>query len=377
MTTHVPSPTALALFSGGLDSILAARLIMEQGIAVRCLHFHSPFFGDAASVPAWEKTYGLSITPVDLGEAFVRLLRRGPEHGFGKVLNPCVDCKIIMLREARALMDSMGAHFVISGEVLGQRPMSQRRDTLNLIRKQADADTWLLRPLSALHLDPTPMELCGWVDRQRLLGIFGRGRKDQLQLAETFGLKEIPTPAGGCRLTEKENARRYWPVLHRLPDAGAADFHLTNVGRQVWAQGEEARWLSVGRQQADNARLLDLARPEDTLLKIVELPGPIALARKGSCWEESLLADAAAYMASFSPKAVALAESGGQVEVRLRANGQERLIPIVPNRTPPAGWSECTWDHVHAQVHAYNSALDAEKKQKKRAAAPTHEPSAS
>ncbi len=364
MTQHT-SVTALALFSGGLDSILAARLIMEQGIPVHCLHFHAPFFGDPQAIPFWEKTYGLSITAVDLGETFVRLLRQGPEHGFGKVLNPCVDCKILMLRAARQLMETCHAAFIISGEVLGQRPMSQRRDTLNLIRKQAEAESWLLRPLSALHLEPTPMELVGLVDRERLQGISGRGRKDQLRLAEDFKLGEIPTPAGGCRLTEKENARRYWPVLQYRPQAGAADFHLANVGRQLWTRiGETHYWLSVGRHQADNARLLELAGSDDMLLKLADLPGPIALAREGTVWDAALLEDAAACMASFSPKAVDQAASGGTVEVCLRGGGQERRVAVVPNRTSRAGWAVCPWEDVREHVRAFNCALDAIKKGK-------------
>ena len=135
---NTSTPHAFALFSGGLDSILAARLIMEQGLVVRCLHFVTPFFGKPQLIPHWEKVYGLEVEAVDVGEAFVRLLRERPAHGFGKVMNPCVDCKILMMRKARELMKKWGASFLISGEVLGQRPMSQRRDTLNVIRRDAE-----------------------------------------------------------------------------------------------------------------------------------------------------------------------------------------------------------------------------------------------
>ena len=357
-TRHAPV-SALALFSGGLDSILAARLLVEQGIEVQCIHFTSPFFGEVASIPYWERTFGLQVSAVDLSEEFVRMMRQGPPNGFGKVLNPCVDCKIMMIRRARDLMEARGASFVISGEVLGQRPMSQRRDTLNLIRKEAGADAWLLRPLSALHLAPTPMEEQGLVDRERLRGFSGRGRKDQLALAEQFGLADIPTPAGGCRLTERENARRYWPLLNN-PEAGAHDFHLANVGRQVWSVGTPVPvWLSVGRNMDDNERLLALARPDDVLFKIAELPGPIALARHGAIWPESLLQDAAAYMASFSPKAVAL---DAPVQVNLRQNGDERRVTVRPERTPQSGWGEFSVDCVREHVRAVNCALDRERK---------------
>ena len=124
----------IALFSGGLDSILAARLVMEQGLKVKCLHFFSPFFGHPGRIAHWQKEYGLDIDPIDVSPEFVELLKRGPAHGFGSAMNPCVDCKIVMISRARELMQEYGAKFIVSGEVLGQRPMSQRRDTLNAIR---------------------------------------------------------------------------------------------------------------------------------------------------------------------------------------------------------------------------------------------------
>ena len=248
---NTSTPHAFALFSGGLDSILAARLIMEQGLVVRCLHFVTPFFGKPQLIPHWEKVYGLEVEAVDVGEAFVRLLRERPAHGFGKVMNPCVDCKILMMRKARELMKKWGASFLISGEVLGQRPMSQRRDTLNVIRRDAEVKESLLRPLSAQLLDPTAPEISGLVDRNKLLGIFGRGRKSQMALADQMGLKEIPTPAGGCKLAEKENSRRYWPVLTRLKEPTVEDFELSNIGRQYWF-GDH--WLSMAATKRTTRR---------------------------------------------------------------------------------------------------------------------------
>ena len=176
---------------------------MEQGLVVRCLHFVTPFFGKPQLIPHWEKVYGLEVEAVDVGEAFVRLLRERPAHGFGKVMNPCVDCKT-MMRKARELMKKWGASFLISGEVLGQRPMSQRRDTLNVIRRDAEVKESLLRPLRAQLLDPTAPEISGLVDRNKLLGIFGRGRKSQMALADQMGPKEIPTPAGGANQRKRK-----------------------------------------------------------------------------------------------------------------------------------------------------------------------------
>lgn len=377
MTTHTFS--ALALFSGGLDSVLAARLVMEQGIPVQCVHFVSPFFGNAAQVPHWEKVYGVSIRAVDIGNDFVHMLRERPEHGYGKVMNPCVDCKILMLRKARELMAEWGADFLISGEVLGQRPMSQRRDALNLIRRESGARDVLLRPLTAHHLPPTPMEESGMVDRARLLGLFGRGRKEQLALARHYGFTEIPTPAGGCRLAEKENARRFWPVLTRLPAADATDFDLANIGRQAWAHaqpdgqpGEPVCWLSVGRHQADNEALFAHARQGDALFKVAEIPGPVGLGRMAAHWSPAMRADAAAYVASFAPRARQMQDEGDEVHVRITLDGQTERVRVTPRRETPAAWAEYDWECGRESVRAINRALNDATQQTDRGIAPAH-----
>ena len=202
----------VVLFSGGLDSILAAKVLEEQGLRVCCLHCHSPFFGDPGAVERWSNLYGLDIRTLDVSDDFCAMLRARPAHGFGKVMNPCVDCKILLLRHARLYMESIGARLLATGEVMGQRPMSQRRDVLNAIRRDAGVQDILLRPLSALHLAPTPAEEEGFVDRSRLLGISGRGRKDQLELAKKYQLPEIPTPGGGCRLADPPLLARALPL---------------------------------------------------------------------------------------------------------------------------------------------------------------------
>ena len=353
-------PTALALFSGGLDSILAARIIQDQGIRVRCLHFVSPFFGDADLIARWEHLYGLEITAMNIGSDVVRLLREGPRYGYGKVMNPCVDCKILMLRTARDLLAQWDADFVISGEVVGQRPMSQRRDALNLIRRETGLGDRLLRPLSALQLPPTPMEKEGIVDRGRLFGFFGRGRKQQLQLAARCGLTEIPTPAGGCRLADRENARRYWPVLTCLDDPGVADFHLANTGRQAWTRTNPEDgaapdcWLSVGRNQADNEALLTLAGPDDAVFKAADVPGPVGLGRLGAAWNPILRADAAAFVVSFAPKAVDLAAQGKEVDVEVSMAGCTELVRVIPARATPAAWGIADWGSVRDAIRAVN-----------------------
>lgn len=191
-------------------------------------------------------------------------------------MNPCVDCKILMMRTARELLPRYGARFLVSGEVLGQRPMSQRRDTLNIIRRDADARDILLRPLCALHLDPTEAELSGLVDRGRLLGFSGRGPQGSAGAGRTVRNQGNSHPGGGCMLTEKENARRYWPVLENLGTPDAADFRLANLGRQFWLHdGDRHYWLSVGRNQADNERYAAQQRSGDMLFKLVNCPVPL------------------------------------------------------------------------------------------------------
>ena len=344
------SPDIIVLFSGGLDSILAAKVLEDQGLQVRCLHCVSPFFGDAEALPRWRRLHGLDIVSLDVSTDFAALLRRRPAHGFGKVMNPCVDCKILLLRHARLYMETVGARLLATGEVLGQRPMSQRRDTLHLIPRDADVTGLLLRPLCARLLPPVPAEENGMVDRSRLLAISGRGRGEQLALAAHFGLKEIPTPGGGCRLTERENARRYWPVLTRRDgdgDALARDFALANLGRQFWRRLDgRDYWLGVGRNNADNKRLAAAAGPEDALLSLTGLPGPLGLAREGAAWPRPLLEEAAALTASYAPKAVA-AQGLTALRADWRDGGQDLAVP--PQRAGTL-WSEPSWEEVRAEI---------------------------
>ena len=334
---------ALALFSGGLDSLLSAKTIMAQGLDVLCLHFVSPFFGKPHKLDHWRDLYGLDIVPVDVSAPYVAMLANGPTHGLGKILNPCVDCKILMLRRAKALLATYGASFLISGEVIGQRPMSQRRDALDIISRDAEVRDILLRPLCAKKLLPTTAETSGLVDREKLHCISGRSRKDQLGLARDFGITEIPTPAGGCLLTEKESARRYYPLFERLPAPTAGDFAVANIGRQYWAG---PLWLAIGRNLEDNNRLEELAREGDLLFTARDYPGPACLARRhaGAVWDAAAVADAATFAASFHPKVVA---AGGEVVMEV-AGFAGPPLRVAPARQTPLGWHEPTWDETLA-----------------------------
>lgn len=340
---------AIVLFSGGLDSLLSAKILQKQGLVVKCLHFTSPFFGKPDRLEHWSDVYDLDIEAVDVGKLFIQMLHTGPEHGFGKTLNPCVDCKILMLRQARALMARYGAGVIATGEVLGQRPMSQRRDTLDRIRHGSGLEDHLLRPLSAALLPPVAAERQGVVDRARLYGFAGRGRAAQLRLAADYGIREVPTPAGGCRLTERENACRYWPLLRHAPEAGPAEFRLANTGRQFWVATPEGNfWLCVGRNAADNEALERQAREGDIRFYLRDMPGPLGLARPLGSWPDYVVEDAARLTASFSPRA----SLAGQAAVGVHSHGNERLLHVVLNRSPALPWGIPAWEETREAIRA-------------------------
>ncbi|NJB69100.1 hypothetical protein GGQ74_002794 [Desulfobaculum xiamenense] len=337
--TNKTTYDALVLYSAGLDSLLAARVLEAQGLRVKCLHFVSPFFGHPGRVKGWRATYGLDIDIVNIGDAYIDMMRKGPRYGFGKLFNPCVDCKIIMIEHARALMPRYGATFIATGEVVGQRPMSQRRDAMNSIRNETTSEDILLRPLCALILDPTPMELSGLVDRERLYGFSGRGRNEQLRLAAEFGITDIPTPGGGCKLTESASACRYAPVFQHHPTATAQDFHLANVGRQYWSG---AHWLSIGRDQRSNEMIERNITPGDLVFSLRDFPGPLALGRQvAGDWSDDAVADAAAFVASFSPKA---RKAETDIAVAVRHGETTRDVVVRPSRETALGWKETSWD---------------------------------
>lgn len=275
--------TCLVLYSGGLDSILTCRLLQEQGIRVVALRFITPFFGyqykgrETEEQARAHARYGVDLRIIDVSEPYLEIVRK-PAYGYGRHFNPCVDCKIVMVRNTLARLGEFGASFVATGEVLGQRPMSQRRDTLPIIERDSGAKGRLLRPLTALRLSPTRMEEEGLVDRTRLLGICGRGRKEQIALAARYGITDYPAPSGGCILADPILSKRFRRLLDLWPDFGVGDALLAQVGRQFLLS--DRSWLAVGRNQEENLRLLTLRQPGDTVLTVVNRPGPTALWRR-------------------------------------------------------------------------------------------------
>ena len=285
---HQGNPTGrgLSLLSGGLDSQLAVCVLREQGLHIEGVVFASPFFKIDAAMKAAEHL-NLPLHVVPFTQDILGLLEK-PRHGFGGAMNPCIDCHARMIRRAGEMMRERGFDFVATGEVLNQRPMSQTRKSLAQVAADAGLDGRLLRPLSAHHLEPTVPEVEGVVDRSRLLGLEGRSRKPQMALAEQFGLREYPSPAGGCLLTEKGFCQR---LMDLKTHEGLADERLVWLllyGRQFRLPGGAK--CVVGRDARDNAKLKEMRLENDVLLHTVNVPGPTALLPNGASDEDIALA---------------------------------------------------------------------------------------
>ena len=277
---------ALALFSGGLDSILAVKLIQEQGIGVIGICFETPFFSSQKATRS-AKYIGLPLKIVDITDSLLKIVLK-PKHGYGKGLNPCIDCHALMFKVAGEMLKKEGADFIISGEVLGQRPMSQNLRSLSVTARDSGFKDLVLRPLSAKRLQKTLPEKEGWVIRERLLGLSGRSRKPQIELAKKFGVKDYPAPAGGCLLTEKVFSRRLKDLISFDPKFLRRDIELLKWGRHF--RISEKIKIVVGRDQKENEMITSLAREKDTILTVDSFPGPTVLATGNLSPEEIKLA---------------------------------------------------------------------------------------
>jgi len=264
---------ALAVFSGGLDSMLAAELIRAQGIEVLGVFFETPFFTSARARSSAE-VIGLPLKVVDLTEPHLEVVR-DPRHGYGGNMNPCIDCHALMLRKAGDRLAEERAAFIITGEVLGQRPMSQNLRALSTVAARSGYQGLVLRPLSAKLLPVTVPEEKGWVDREALMGFSGRSRKPQMELAKAFHIAEYPSPAGGCLLTDPIFSRRLKDLLASRPDCEVREIELLKVGRH-FRFGETTKAV-VGRNKKENEKLLSLAAESDLVIKVDSVPGPVVL----------------------------------------------------------------------------------------------------
>ncbi len=271
---------AVGLFSGGLDSILATKLITEQGVTVVALHFRLPF-----AVPGREPTdeklskmaglVGASLMTLDADETYLQLVK-SPQFGHVKQLAPCIDCVVMMLAKAKDLAKEIKADFVFTGEVVGQRAVCQNKRSLKQIEKAVGLEGRLLRPLSAKLLEPTIPELTGLVRRERLLDLKGRSRRRQIRLAHEFGIFDYPIPGTGCMLLDKNFAARVRDAAEQN-DLAFAETELLKYGRHF--RLDSGAKVVVGRNEAENKRLEELARPDDCLCKPVDVMGPVAILR--------------------------------------------------------------------------------------------------
>lgn len=265
---------ALLLLSGGLDSLLAGRVLEEQGIKIIAVTYESPFFSAARAMKEARKM-NWPLVVIDITEEEIQIVEK-PKYGYGKNMNPCIDCHAQMVRLAGQLLERYQAGFVATGEVLGERPKSQNWKALKIVEKESGLEGRVLRPLSARLLPETEVEKKGWVKREKLLDIQGRSRKRQMELAEKFGLDDYPTPSGGCLLTDRGFSARLRKLLNWRGWLKKEDIWLLKVGRHFFA---ENYWIVIGRNEGENRLLQQWALPEDVRLTTVSRKGPLVIVR--------------------------------------------------------------------------------------------------
>ena len=260
---------ALAMVSGGLDSILAAKLIKDQGIEVIGVCFKSHFFNEE-NARRMTKQIGIPLEVVDFRKDHFEMVKN-PKHGYGKNMNPCIDCHAMMMRYCGELLEKLNADFIITGEVLNQRPMSQNRSALDKVKNESGIGSKILRPLCAKNLKPTDMEENGLVDREKLLNIQGRSRKIQMELAEEWGIKEYPSPAGGCKLTEPNYSVRLKELLSHNQNPEERELTLLRIGRHFRIT-PKAKVIST-RTQDEGEMIKELLKEGDTILLVQDFNG--------------------------------------------------------------------------------------------------------
>ena len=273
---------AVSLFSGGLDSVLATKIILDQGIDVVALHCKTVFWGKGAYdqaigvLRARAETTGAKFEVLEIDDEYFKIVKH-PEHGYGKNLNPCIDCKILIFTLAKKYMEKIKASFLVTGEVLGQRPMSQNRAMLNMIEKKSNTKGILLRPLTAKLFDPTIPEQKKWLDRDKLYDFSGRSRKPQLSLAKKLNIKDFSNPAGGCLLTDKDFSKKMKDLMEHENNFDKNDVEIMKNGR-VFRISKNVK-LVVGRDERQNSVLENLAKDNDCQFMTTSIAGPVAIGR--------------------------------------------------------------------------------------------------
>lgn len=323
----------IALMSGGLDSNLAVRIVHDMGIEIIGVHFTGPFClcnrGSGGCIHYARKIadeLGIRFSTIGLGSEYMDIVVN-PKHGRGSGMNPCLDCRILMFRRAKQMMVDEGASFILTGEVLGQRPMSQLSDKLKIIEREAELGGLILRPLSAKYMPPTVAEEEGWVDREALLDIRGRGRRPQMDLAEKLQIGDYPCPAGGCLLTDKHFAARLREHIEHTSELKMSDIPLLKIGRHFRLPSGVG--LVVGRDQSENERLEAIAGDNDSMLTPENVVGPTGLST-------SLLSDEDAELAG--EIVAAYCDGSEQVTGSLRVGAQTRTF--TSNRRDRSAFAE-------------------------------------
>jgi tRNA U34 2-thiouridine synthase MnmA/TrmU len=300
--------------SGGLDSILAVKVLQEQGIEVEAITFTTPFFASKSAEKA-TAMLGIPLHIVDITEEHMKMLR-APKHGYGRFMNPCIDCHALMIHRAGEIMKEIGADFIATGEVLGERPKSQNRQALNVVERESGLEGYVLRPLSAKLLDPTIPEKEGLVDREKLLDIRGRSRKPQMELVKKYGITEYPSPAGGCILTDPMFSIRLRNLYRVEQEPSVKDVNLIKIGR-VFLSGEGAL-IVVSRNEQENKELIALAEDGDMIFEVEGYPSPLTIIPKNGFGEETIF-EAAALTARYSK-----AKSAPEVDVLGWVHGTDK-----------------------------------------------------
>ncbi len=270
---------AVGLFSGGLDSLLAIKLMQEQGIDVTAISFRSPFFlSEEKKKKRLEQTAkkeGFKIKFIEMDDDYLKIVKK-PKHGHGKNMNPCIDCHGYMFKIASDYAKKIKAKFLFSGEVLDERPMSQNLGSLRIVEKEAGLKGKLLRPLSAKLLEETEAENKGWIDRERLMNIKGRGRKEQFELAKKYKIDDFETPGGGCLLTFIGYSDKLKALFKHKKRATIEDVKLLRAGRHFICGNN---LITIGRNEKDNKELSRLKKKTDTMLEAKDDVGPLTIIR--------------------------------------------------------------------------------------------------
>ncbi|DAB27789.1 MAG: ATP-binding protein [Sulfurimonas sp. RIFOXYD12_FULL_33_39] len=281
---------AIALFSGGLDSTLAMKLIIDQGIEVLAVNINTGFGSTKDRLEHMQSMcnqVGAELKIIDIESEFLQDVLFDPKHGYGKNFNPCIDCHAKMFAVAKRIMEAEGASFLISGEVMGQRPMSQNKDALQTVLNESNCEGLLLRPLSAKALVPTIAEIEGWVDREKLEGITGRSRDRQLELVKEIGLENFESPGGGCLLTDENFAKKMFDFI-KYDTFEVKDIPIMKFGRHL--RLPDGAKLVVGRNQEENKHLQNINNEKYYHLKAIDLPAPHSLLSKSATQADKELA---------------------------------------------------------------------------------------